>query len=186
VMGSGGRLDVHVDFNLIRGRELHRRLNILVFLNRSWDDAWGGELELWDAAVRNRGRAIRPVFNRCAVFETSEISFHGVTKVTCPPGRTRNSFAAYYYTREAPEGWDGRRHSTVFRARPDERLRGRVLMPLARMRSGLRDAVRRLRRGGQGDRRRAGAGLGPRGRGPARPGDLGPDPHAPDPRGHGP
>jgi hypothetical protein len=85
------------------------------------------------------------------VFETSEISFHGVTPITCPPGYTRQSFAAYYYTREAPASWSGVDHSTIFRARPNERFRGRVLMPIETMyrRLGMRvdqakSAVKRI------------------------------------------
>jgi hypothetical protein len=146
VMGSGGRLDVHVDFNLIEERALHRRLNILVFLNNDWAENWGGKLELWDSAVRERGSEYTPAFNRCVVFETSEISYHGVTPLVCPADRVRKSFAAYYYTREAPEGWHGTRHTTRFQARPDEVLRGRLLMPAERMLRALRPALRRLKR----------------------------------------
>jgi 2-oxoglutarate-Fe(II)-dependent oxygenase superfamily protein len=130
--GARGHLDVHIDFNYIRQRDLHRRLNILVYLNKVWPAEWGGHLELWDAGVTRRAHLLAPIFNRCVVFETSEVSFHGVSAVTCPPEVTRKSFAAYYYTREAPAHWTGKTHDTVFRARPDERWKGRVLMPLAR------------------------------------------------------
>lgn len=151
VTGPSGRLDVHVDFNLLTDRGLHRRLNILIFLNPEWREAWGGEIELWDRDVRHRHHAFLPVFNRCVLFETSDISFHGVTAVRCPEGLCRRSFAAYYYTAEAPTGWDGAVHSTVFRARPDERLRGWVLMPAERvwreLRHGVRTALRSVKRG---------------------------------------
>jgi len=130
VYQPGAHLDVHVDFNLITERRLFRRLNILVFFNEGWRPEWGGELELWDTSVRARREAFVPLFNRCVVFETSERSFHGVPRITAPAGVTRRSCAAYYYTREPPPGWDGRFHSTVFRARPEERWKGRVLMPL--------------------------------------------------------
>jgi len=126
---SGAHLDVHVDFNKLNGRELYRRLNILVFMNRGWDDSWGGEFELWNKDVSKIERAMQPIFNRCVIFETTEQSYHGVTKVKCPDGMSRNSFAAYYYTPCAPDNYTGEDHSTVFRARPEERLKRFVLMP---------------------------------------------------------
>ena len=58
----------------------------------------------------------------------------------------RKSFAAYYYTKEAPPGWDGVKHSTLFRARPDERFRRYVLMPAERLKYEGRQALRALKR----------------------------------------
>lgn len=145
VMGPGARLDVHVDFNRLKGRELFRRLNILLFFNEGWQPGWGGQTELWDRDVRVRGQSYDPGFNRCVVFATSEISFHGVAPVASPPGRDRRSFAAYYYTREAPAGWAGEEHSTIFRARPDETFRRVALMPLDRVRRAVSRAARRVR-----------------------------------------
>jgi hypothetical protein len=136
---GGGRLDVHVDFNFNEGLGLYRRLNILVYFNQRWRSEWGGELDLWDADVQRCLGRFEPLFNRAAGFATSEISWHGVRPVECPPGRTRKSFAVYYYTKEPPPGWDGVRHSTIFRARPDEKLRGALLMP-------AESAMRRARR----------------------------------------
>jgi Rps23 Pro-64 3,4-dihydroxylase Tpa1-like proline 4-hydroxylase len=46
VTGPHGRLDVHVDFNLMEANGWHRRLNILVYLNPVWKPGWGGEIEL--------------------------------------------------------------------------------------------------------------------------------------------
>ncbi|MEM6992922.1 MAG: 2OG-Fe(II) oxygenase [Myxococcota bacterium] len=132
VTGPQGRLDVHIDFNLLEERKLHRRLNILIYLNPEWHRSWGGEVELWDRQVKRCHHSLSPVLGRCVVFETSERSFHGVAAVQCPEHQVRKSFAAYYYTKEAPARWDGKFHDTVFRARPDERFRGYVLMPAER------------------------------------------------------
>ena len=148
VTGPHGRLDVHVDFNVLQGG-LHRRLNLLVYLNPGWDEQWGGQVELWDRDVKTCVQQFAPVLNRCVIFETSDISFHGVAPLTCPPDQVRRSFATYYYTAAAPASFDAQ-HGTIFRARPDERLRGYVMMPaeqLQRRLSGqLRTAKYRLRR----------------------------------------
>jgi hypothetical protein len=146
---SRGWLDVHVDFNFLEEHNLFRRLNILVYLNPEWDERWGGELELWDREVRQCHHALAPIHNRCVVLETSDLSFHGVAAVRCPPGATRKSFAAYYYTREAPPGWDGRMHSTLFKARPNEHVKRHLLMPAERAKNSLRERVRRVRRAGR-------------------------------------
>jgi 2OG-Fe(II) oxygenase superfamily len=130
---SSGRLDVHVDFNYQSEDQMFRRLNILLYLNPIWEDSWGGRIELWNKDVSHCEHSFNPALNRCVVFETSEISYHGVTPITCPKDVTRKSFAAYYYTKEAPASWSGEAHTTIFRARPDEQFRGRVLMPVERM-----------------------------------------------------
>jgi len=140
--GSGGRLDVHVDFNVIAERKLFRRLNILLYLNPVWQQEWGGQIELWDKEVRNCHHRCLPLLNRCLVFETGEFSYHGVARVTAPPDIVRRSFAAYYYTTEAPPNWNGATHSTVFRARPDERMRGLLHMPAERLKHRIVEKLR--------------------------------------------
>ena len=144
--GPRGHLDVHVDFNFIKERELHRRLNILIYFNKDWQPEWGGDIELWDADVKKCHHSFSPVFNRCVVFETNEISYHGVTAVKCPEGLSRKSFAAYYYTKEAPAHWTGVSHSTIFKARPDELLKGNVMMPLETAKRKLNGVLSGLKR----------------------------------------
>jgi hypothetical protein len=147
VTGPGGRLDVHVDFNLIENRKLHRRLNLLIYLNPVWEEQWGGHIELWDKDVKTCCRSFVPALNRCVIFETSEISFHGVTPISPAAPFPRLSFATYYYTREAPQNWKGVPHSTIFKARPQERLRGYVAMPAEMLQRRLGHRVRQLKRG---------------------------------------
>jgi hypothetical protein len=143
--GPRGHLDVHVDFNYIVERQLHRRLNIIIFLNKDWRPEWGGALELWDQRVRRCHHRFLPIFNRCVIFETSEISFHGVTAVTCPPDVSRKSFAAYYYTVDSRPEIVDESHSTIFVARPHERWKRWVAMPLERMQRALQSSPARLK-----------------------------------------
>lgn len=127
---GGGRLDLHVDFNYIKESKLYRRLNVLLYLNKNWLEEYGGYLDLWDSKVENRIAYVAPKFNRLCGFVTSEISFHGVTPINCPPGRARKSFATYYYTREAPPDFSHDLHSTIFVPRPSEKARHALLRPI--------------------------------------------------------
>ncbi|MEQ1546823.1 2OG-Fe(II) oxygenase [Methyloglobulus sp.] len=129
---SGGHLDVHVDFNYLKAKQWHRRLNILIYFNKDWQEDYGGNFEIWDKDVKKCFGSYAPIFNRVFVFATSNISYHGVNPLTCPPEIMRKSFAAYYYTQEAPKNWDGEYHSTIFKSRPDEWLKGNILMPTER------------------------------------------------------
>lgn len=126
---SGGHLDVHIDFNYVKQRQWHRRVNILLYFNKEWKEEYGGYFELWDKDVKNRQHYFAPTFNRACGFATGDTSWHGVTPITCPADMVRKSFAVYYYTKEAPEGWDGTSHSTIFKARPKEWMKGGVAMP---------------------------------------------------------
>ena len=147
ITGPGGRLDVHLDFNYIEDRRLHRRLNLLLYLNPTWDDDWGGHIQLWDTDVKVCHHDYAPVFNRCVVFETSDVSYHGVTPVTKDAPFPRQSFATYYYTKEAPAHWKGVSHSTIFKARPGEHMRAYVLMPGEELQRRFIGAVRQVKQG---------------------------------------
>jgi len=122
---SGGLLKVHADFNLHPTLKINRRLNVLVYLNKSWKEEYGGHLELWDRDMTRRERKILPIFNRLVVFNTTDFSYHGhPDPLSCPADTSRKSIALYSYTNGRPESEQSRRHSTLFRERPSERFLG--------------------------------------------------------------
>jgi hypothetical protein len=111
----GGKLDVHADFNLYERLKVYRRLNLLLYLNPSWQDTWGGHLELWTADGKTKVKSIGPMFNRAVIFDTSNRSYHGHPHpLACPSGESRKSIALYYYTTEYPYQEDLAPHSTLF------------------------------------------------------------------------
>jgi 2OG-Fe(II) oxygenase superfamily len=115
-ISQGGHLSVHADFNHHRPMNLERRINVLIYLNRNWKDAYGGQLELWDDAMSKCMVSIVPEFNRCVIFNTTSNSNHGNPNTINHPDKTpRRSIALYYYSAT----WDGtkREHTTQFRAR---------------------------------------------------------------------
>ena len=112
----GGFLKVHVDFNLHPLLKLDRRLNVLVYLNKDWEEEYGGHLELWSRDVARCERRILPVFGRTVVFSTTDFSFHGHPQpLACPEGRTRKSVSFYYYSNGRPDEERSAPHDTVFR-----------------------------------------------------------------------
>ncbi|MEO7548667.1 MAG: 2OG-Fe(II) oxygenase [Ramlibacter sp.] len=114
----GALLKVHADFNRHPEWHLDRRLNLLLYLNEGWQEAWGGDLELWDAQMQACRKRIAPVAGRCVVFSTSATSFHGHPEpIDCPENVSRQSIALYYYT-NPPRAQDQPVHSTLWQARP--------------------------------------------------------------------
>lgn len=126
---SGQDLDAHVDFNRHPVEQWHRRLNLIVYFNCDWDDAWGGSLELHSDPRRDDDRVtlITPLYNRCVIFETTETSWHGFTRIAETldgTARSRKSIALYFYTRERPQEELAETHSTIYVDRPlPERFR---------------------------------------------------------------
>ncbi|MCB1553580.1 MAG: 2OG-Fe(II) oxygenase [Xanthomonadales bacterium] len=120
---QGQDLDPHVDFNYHPLTRWHRRLNLIIYLNPEWDDAWGGSLELHSdpRSDDDRVELVTPLFNRAVIFETNEISWHGFSRIELPAERagiTRRSIALYFYTEDRPEEETAATHSTIYVERP--------------------------------------------------------------------
>ena len=120
----GGFLKVHTDFNWHAGLQLHRRVNVLLYLNEDWQAEWGGALELWKPDMSACGALILPLLNRLVIFSTTDESYHGhPDPLACPEGVSRNSIALYYYAAEpAPARAFGQSQMTNYRPRPGERI----------------------------------------------------------------
>lgn len=112
----GGLLKVHADFNKHEFLKLDRRINLLVYLNKDWDESYGGHFELWDKDMTRAYKKVLPVFNRIAIFSTTDFSYHGhPNALTCPPDRSRKSLALYYYSNGRPKSEvSPNAHATLF------------------------------------------------------------------------
>ncbi|MEO7936683.1 MAG: 2OG-Fe(II) oxygenase [Dokdonella sp.] len=120
---DGQDLDPHVDFNRHPIEAWHRRLNLIVYLNPEWQDGWGGSLEIHTdpREDNNRIELITPLFNRCVIFETTETSWHGFSRINLPESRkdlSRRSIALYFYTTDRPADELTDTHSTIYVDRP--------------------------------------------------------------------
>lgn len=101
----GGKLNVHQDYSLHPRTGLQRRLNIILYLNESWNAEWGGGLGLYTEKASEEApdilvKTIDCIFNRAVIFDTAPGSWHGLPDpILCPEDTLRVSLA-FYYTRE--------------------------------------------------------------------------------------
>ena len=114
-----GFLKMHADFNWHHKLKLYRRLNLLIYLNRDWQESWGGDLRLarlTDDGIKVEAR-IMPTFNKTVIFTTTDHSYHGhPDPMDLPSKRSRNSIALYYYVAQKPKD-----SSEILRTKTDYR-----------------------------------------------------------------
>jgi hypothetical protein len=116
----GGFLKVHADFNWHPLLKLDRRLNLIVYLNKDWQEEYGGHIELWNREMTRCEQRVLPIFNRTIVFNTTDTSFHGhPTPLACPPSMTRKSVSLYYYSNGRPSEEASAPHDTIFKKTHD-------------------------------------------------------------------
>lgn len=97
----GGKLGIHYDYGFNDARSHYRRVNVLLYLNKEWKDAYNGHLELWSQDKKRLVKKVRPDFNTMVIFNTDKLSWHGHPKpLECPENMSRKSFATYYYSNE--------------------------------------------------------------------------------------
>ena len=117
-MAPGGHLNIHADFTA-HHRHAHwqRRINVLLYLNPGYEEAWGGELELWSRDMTTCEARVAPIGNRMLIFRTDAYSYHGHPEpLRFPEGRTRQSMALYYFSEED----EPIVRATNYRARPGD------------------------------------------------------------------
>ena len=100
---NGGLLKVHTDFNKHPKKNLDRRINVLIYLNKNWKKDFNGSLELWDKEMNNCKKKILPTFNKMVIFSTTDFSNHGhPDPIECPSDISRKSIALYYFSKGRP------------------------------------------------------------------------------------
>ncbi len=120
-ISRGGRLGIHADFRINEKLSVQRRLNLLIYLNPTWQDDWMGQLELWSRDMKECIVKIAPLINRCVVFSTEADTWHGhPDPLNIPEGMTRKSMALYYYTASSAVYEEAPNLSTLYVSRPTD------------------------------------------------------------------
>jgi|TARA_R110000803_G_scaffold156666_1_gene221239 hypothetical protein len=96
--GRNGRLHLHLDYEKhpkLENKE--RRLNVILYLNKEWKHEWNGQTELWDEEVTECVTKHHVTYNSALLFQTNNLSWHGVPeKIKCPVNEFRKTMAYYY------------------------------------------------------------------------------------------
>ena len=99
----GGVLKIHTDFNKHPSKNLDRRINVLIYLNKNWNKKYGGELELWNKTMNKCVKKVLPSFNTMVIFSTNDFTNHGhPNQLKCPKLYSRKSIATYYFSKGRP------------------------------------------------------------------------------------
>ena len=98
---NGGVLQMHVDFNKHTFLNLHRRINLLIYLNEDWKEEYGG---CFKAKIK-KYQHLQKIYCLCLIqllfFLQRLYSYHGnPDTINCPDNKSRKSLAYYYYTTE--------------------------------------------------------------------------------------
>lgn len=114
---KNGFLKVHTDFNWNVKLKAYRRINAILYLNKNWKEEYGGECEFWSYDRETEVKKVQPTFNSLVIFGTNDFTFHGHPYPLTPPdGRSRNSLAVYYYTKDKdPDNHKRKSSETVYK-----------------------------------------------------------------------
>lgn len=109
IHGDGGKLNPHLDYSIHPKLGLQRKLNLIIYLSSNWKEEYGGHLGLWsnDPIHHQPAQLEKEVsigFNRALIFDTTQHSWHGISRlVNAPQGLFRKSLAIYYLCKPAED-----------------------------------------------------------------------------------
>jgi Rps23 Pro-64 3,4-dihydroxylase Tpa1-like proline 4-hydroxylase len=116
IHGKGGKLNVHLDYEIHPKLNLLRKYNLIYYLSKDWKPEWGGNLQFWSHDAENNLPKEKVVtvdckFNRAVLFDASQNSWHGFPEpIDCPEGVYRKSIAMYYLS-DVPENIENRKRA---------------------------------------------------------------------------
>lgn len=138
--GTWGSLNPHIDYNVHPKIDFIRKLNIIIYVSKSMTEEYGGHFGIWK---KEQGplnglkiqKEIWPKFNRAIIIDTTQDSWHGISKeMKLPQGIYRKSLAIYYL--QKPKGPLEKRRRALF-APTEEQARDKLVKDYIEYRSNL-------------------------------------------------
>ena len=140
MMGKKQFLNPHLDNSHDKDRSLWRVLNLLYYVTPEWEEAYGGNLELWPKGLDEKQITIHSKFNRLVIMETHNDSLHSVSPVVFDGYRR---CVSNYYFADSPLLDSDKFHVTSFRGRPENKIADLVLRADTFLRMTLRKVFKK-------------------------------------------
>lgn len=99
---TGDSLQIHTDFNWVEELKLHRRINLIIYLNDDWKEEWGGCLDFYDTERKNVVSTTVPGCGNLVIWSYHNLAYHGYPDpITCPANKSRKGIRLFYYVSNA-------------------------------------------------------------------------------------
>jgi len=140
IHGSGGNLNPHLDYSIHPKLKLQRKLNLIIYISSLLREEHGGHLGLYSHNGESNlpgkcEKEIAPLYNRAVLFDTTQDSWHGMSRgLTQPEGIYRKSIAVYYLCQPATEA--DQRGRALFAPRESQKG-NKSVEELIKLRSGV-------------------------------------------------
>jgi len=127
IHGTGGNLNPHLDYSIHPKLQLQRKVNIIIYLSENLKEEHGGHLGLWTNKEQELepeilAKEITPKFNRAVIFDTTQNSWHGMSRPLIQPHNIYRKSLAIYYLCVPPEEEDiNTRGRALFAARDEQK-----------------------------------------------------------------
>jgi hypothetical protein len=95
---SNSFLEMHLDYNYHPiQKNWWREMNILFYLNKDWQESYGGHLKLHDLRTNEKIEISVP-WNTLVIQECNDYTLHGYDQTNFPEGLYRTSIATYAFS----------------------------------------------------------------------------------------
>lgn len=99
---AGDSLQIHSDFNWCDQLKLHRAVSLIIYLNRDWDQSWGGALNFYAEDRTSIINSVLPGSGNLFIWRYHPLALHGYpSPMTCPSTHSRKALRLFYYTSNA-------------------------------------------------------------------------------------
>lgn len=124
IHGESGNLNPHLDYSIHPKLKLQRKINIIIYMEPRYNEKMGGHLGLWEAGENFSknilAKEVAPLFNRAIIFDTTQNSWHGMSRrFNYKPNIYRKSLAVYYLTEPSRDA--NERERALFAPRDEQR-----------------------------------------------------------------